>query len=72
MSIDTVAAEMNLHTQTLGQVLGIDLGGSAIKLGRFNQDGHCLQALTVPTPFPAAPDAVLVAMVDAIAQIDPE
>lgn len=76
MGIDPVAAEMNLHTQTpgqtLGQVLGIDLGGSAIKLGRFNQDGRCLQALTVPTPHPATPDAVLVAMVEAIAQIDPE
>jgi glucokinase len=72
MVIDTAAAEINLHTHTLGQVLGIDLGGSAIKLGRFNQDGHCLQALTVPTPQPAAPDAVLVAMVEAIAQVDPE
>lgn len=72
MGIDAVAAEMNLPTQALEQVLGIDLGGSAIKLGRFNQDGHCLQALTVPTPYPAAPDAVLIAMADAIAQIDPE
>ncbi|MBW4581565.1 MAG: ROK family protein [Tildeniella nuda ZEHNDER 1965/U140] len=72
MGIDAVAAEMNLHPQTLGQVLGIDLGGSAIKLGRFNQDGSCLQALTVPTPQPAAPDAVLIAMVEAIAQIDPD
>jgi glucokinase len=76
MGIDPVAAEINLHTQspgqTLGQVLGIDLGGSAIKLGRFNQDGRCLQALTVPTPHPATPDAVLVAIVAAIAQIDPE
>ncbi len=76
MRIDPVAAEINLHTQspgqTLGQVLGIDLGGSAIKLGRFNQDGRCLQALTVPTPHPATPDAVLVAMVAAIAHIDPE
>jgi len=76
MRIDPVAAEINLHTQslgqTLGQVLGIDLGGSAIKLGRFNQDGRCLQALTVPTPHPATPDAVLVTMVAAIAHIDPE
>lgn len=66
------SAEMSLHGQTLGQVLGIDLGGSAIKLGRFNQDGHCLQSLTVPTPQPATPDAVLVAMVNTIAQVDPD
>lgn len=52
-------------------VLGIDLGGSAIKLGRFNQEGICLQSLSVPTPQPAKPEAVLAAMVDAIAQVDP-
>ncbi|HEY9859531.1 MAG TPA: ROK family protein, partial [Candidatus Obscuribacterales bacterium] len=54
------------------QVLGIDLGGSAIKLGRFSQDGTCLQAITVATPQPAYPEAVLAAMVDAIAQLDPD
>lgn len=53
------------------QVLGIDLGGSAIKLGRFSRDGRCLQSLKVPTPQPAEPEAVLAAIVDAIAQLDP-
>ncbi len=53
------------------QVLGIDLGGTAIKLGRFNQDGTCLQSLSVATPQPATPEAVLEVMVDAIAQLDP-
>lgn len=53
------------------QVLGIDLGGTAIKLGRFNQDGMCLQSLSVATPQPATPEAVLEVMVDAIAQLDP-
>ncbi|WP_414575256.1 ROK family protein [Anabaena sp. CCY 9402-a] len=54
------------------QVIGIDLGGTAIKLGRFSQDGSCLQSLTVATPQPATPEAVFVVMVDAIAQIDPD
>ena len=54
------------------QVLGIDLGGTAIKLGRFRPDGVCLQSLTVPTPQPATPEAVLTAIVAAIAQIDPD
>ncbi|MCY7322756.1 MAG: ROK family protein [Phormidesmis sp. CAN_BIN36] len=53
------------------QVLGIDLGGTAIKLGRFRPDGVCLQSLTVPTPRPATPEAVLDAIVSAIAQVDP-
>jgi glucokinase len=57
---------------TVPQVIGIDLGGTAIKLGRFDALGHCLQALTVATPTPATPEAVLVAMVGAIAQVDPQ
>lgn len=52
------------------QVLGIDLGGTAIKLGRFTQDGTCLQLLSVATPQPATPAAVVDVMVDAIAQLD--
>lgn len=51
------------------QVIGIDLGGTAIKLGRFGADGTCYQSLTVPTPQPATPEAVLATMVDAIAQV---
>ena len=54
------------------QVIGIDLGGTAIKLGRFTADGTCLQSLTVATPQPATPEAVVAKMVDAIAQIDLE
>ncbi|HLO84314.1 MAG TPA: ROK family protein [Nostocaceae cyanobacterium] len=53
-------------------VIGIDLGGTAIKLGRFYQDGTCIQSLAVPTPQPATPEAVVTAIVKAIAQIDPE
>lgn len=54
------------------QVIGIDLGGTAIKLGRFSHDGTCVQSLTVPTPQPATPEAVVTAMVDAIATLDPD
>ncbi len=54
------------------QVIGIDLGGTAIKFGRFTGDGACLQSLSVATPQPATPEAVMAAMVDAIAQLDPD
>ncbi|MBU6230958.1 MAG: ROK family protein [Cyanobacteria bacterium REEB459] len=53
------------------EVIGIDLGGSGIKLGRFTRTGECRAELTVPTPQPATPEAVVAAMVAAIAQIDP-
>ncbi|NJR52799.1 MAG: ROK family protein [Leptolyngbyaceae cyanobacterium CSU_1_3] len=56
--------------QKSGQVLGIDLGGTAIKAGRFDRSGTCLQSLTVPTPQPATPTAVLAAIVDAVNLID--
>ncbi|MFM7426386.1 MAG: ROK family protein [Elainella sp.] len=61
--------ETSLETQ---QVIGIDLGGTAIKLGRFDQSGSCLQSLTIPTPQPATPEAVLTALVEAIDQLDPD
>ncbi|NMF85772.1 ROK family protein [Nodosilinea sp. P-1105] len=54
------------------QVIGVDLGGSAIKLGRFTQTGHCLKDLTVPTPQPSTPSAVITAMAEAIAALDPD
>ena len=53
-------------------VIGIDLGGTAIKLGRFDKIGDCLQSLSVPTPQPATPEAVIDAMVDAIAHLNPD
>lgn len=56
----------------LTQVIGIDLGGTAMKLGRYTQAGDCLETLTAPTPQPATPEAVLAAMADAIDQIDPD
>jgi len=48
------------------ETIGIDLGGTAIKLGRFSEDGKCEQSLTVPTPQPATPEAVIQALVTAI------
>lgn len=56
---------------TAGEVIGIDLGGTAIKLGRFTREGTCTQSVSVATPQPATPTAVLSAMIDAIAQLDP-
>ena len=51
------------------EVIGIDLGGTAIKLGRFSKDGTCLQSLSVATPQPATPTAVVEVMVEAIASL---
>lgn len=53
------------------QVIGVDLGGTAIKLGRFTQVGQCLADLAVPTPQPSTPEAVMAAMAAAIAVLDP-
>ncbi|MDG2992258.1 ROK family protein [Candidatus Synechococcus calcipolaris G9] len=53
-------------------VIGVDLGGTAIKLGRFSRDGQCWQSLTVATPQPPTPDAVIGAIAQAIQGIDPQ
>ncbi|MGB3136522.1 MAG: ROK family protein [Nodosilinea sp.] len=54
------------------QVIGVDLGGSAIKLGRFTQSGQCLCDRLVPTPQPSTPEPVMAAIADAIAALDPD
>lgn len=41
----------------MGQLIGIDLGGTAIKLGRFSRSGELLAELQVPTPSPPCPAA---------------
>lgn len=54
------------------QVIGVDIGGTAIKLGRFTAAGETLQTLTIPTPQPANPENVLQAVKRSINQLDPE
>jgi glucokinase len=53
------------------EVIGIDLGGTAIKLGRFIADGTCIQSVSVPTPQPARPDDTIDMMVYAIEKLAP-
>ena len=55
----------------MSQLIGIDLGGTAIKLGRFDREGTLLAELQVPTPQPAMPGAVSVAISEAVRQLDP-
>jgi glucokinase len=52
------------------QIIGVDLGGTAIKLGRFAPDGTCLQTWTLPTPQPPHPEAVLNLIAKAVQQLD--
>jgi glucokinase len=54
------------------QIIGVDLGGTAIKLGRFTLKGECLQSWTLPTPQPPRPESVIAILSKAIAQLDPE
>lgn len=53
-------------------VIGVDLGGTAIKMGRFSPKGDCLNALTLPTPQPPFPDQVVKVITQGIQNIDPE
>lgn len=54
------------------QVIGIDLGGTAIKLGRFSRDGQLQHAVERPTPRPSTPGAVCMLLAEAIAELDPD
>jgi glucokinase len=43
-------------------VIGIDLGGTAIKIGCFTSGGECLDREIIPTPQPSTPSAVVKAI----------
>ena len=51
------------------RVIGIDLGGSAIKFGRYDVSGNCDRSLSLPTPQPATPEAVFSALLKGLSQI---
>lgn len=53
-------------------VIGVDIGGTTIKLGRFTATGKVLQTLTVPTPQPSNPENVLQAVKRSVNQLDPD
>ena len=54
------------------QVIGVDIGGTALKLGRFDQSGSLLEELQRATPQPATPGAITSELVVAIEQLDPQ
>ena len=54
------------------QLIGVDLGGTAIKLGLYSPAGELLAELERPTPQPAMPGAVVMAIVEAVQALDPE
>jgi len=54
------------------ELIGIDIGGTAIKLGRFDRQGTLLAELEVPTPHPQMPGAVCQAVMEAVAALDPQ
>jgi glucokinase len=63
---------MNNERSTMNQseVIGVDLGGTAIKLGKFLIDGTCTQFLSIDTPQPSTPEAVFTAIVTGINELN--
>ncbi|MEB3307603.1 MAG: ROK family protein [Cyanobacteriota bacterium] len=53
------------------QLIGVDIGGTAIKLGRYSRSGDLLAELSTATPQPAMPGAVATAIVESIERLDP-
>ena len=48
------------------QVIGIDIGGTTINLGCFGTEGTCLESLSLATPQPATPEAIVSAIMNPI------
>ncbi len=53
-------------------VIGVDLGGTAIKLGRFLVDGTCVESISLPTPQPPEPRTVIKAIAHTVQQLNQE
>lgn len=51
-------------------VIGVDLGGTAIKIGRFLGDGTCLESVSIPTPQPPIPEIVVKAIANEIDKLN--
>ena len=51
------------------KVIGVDVGGSAIKMGVFVRDGTCLKAISIDTPQPANPKPVVNAIALGVRQL---
>lgn len=54
------------------QLIGVDVGGTAIKLARYDSQGTLLAQAELATPRPAVPGAVTMAIVEAVRQLDPQ
>ncbi|BCX11732.1 MAG: glucokinase [Thermosynechococcus sp.] len=53
-------------------VIGVDLGGTAIKMGCFSSKGNCHHSLVLPTPQPPFPERVIKAILQGIKELDSE
>ncbi|MXZ82977.1 MAG: ROK family protein [Synechococcus sp. SB0666_bin_14] len=53
------------------QVVGVDIGGTALKLGRFDGAGRCHAHLELATPQPATPGAVTTTLLEGLERLDP-
>lgn len=52
------------------EVIGVDLGGTAIKMGRFLKDGTCLETISLATPQPANPQPVVKEIAQGVNQLN--
>ena len=62
---------MPLPAPRVTQVIGVDIGGAALKLGRFDRTGQRHAHLELPTPQPATPGAVTTALLAGLERQDP-
>ena len=54
------------------EVIGIDVGGTHVKAGRFAWDGTCLAWETIETGDPPDPDRVIDRLAESIERLDPD
>ena len=58
-----------LEVSNQEEVVGIDIGGTTINIGCFQKDGTCTESVTVATPKPAIPEAVVNAIAPVVRKL---
>jgi len=57
------------YSQRAALHLGIDLGGTSLRVGAFDPGFNLISSRALPTKVPAGPEAVVIDMADAIASL---
>jgi len=67
----SISYGFNILVAAKRQYLGVDLGGTSIKIGRYDDNGFLISLAEIKTPKPSVPGVVAVSLCEELEKIDP-